>query len=54
MITPASDLFAIRIIVENRKGVLRDISTVLARHDANVMMIHQETFDSGPYNGLAE
>ena len=51
---PACDLCAIRIIVENRKGVLRDISTVLAQHDANVMMIHQETFDSGPFKGLAE
>jgi len=51
---PACNLCAIRIIVENRKGVLRDISTVLAQHDANVMMIHQETFDSGPFNGLAE
>jgi energy-converting hydrogenase B subunit Q len=51
---PPCDLCAIRIIVENRKGVLRDISTVLAQHDANVMMIHQETFDAGPFKGLAE
>jgi energy-converting hydrogenase B subunit Q len=51
---PACDLFAIRIIAENRRGVLRDISTVLARHEANVIMIHQEIFDSGPFNGLAE
>ena len=35
-------------------GVLRDISTLLARHDANVLMIHQEIFDCGPYRGLAE
>ncbi|NTW92034.1 MAG: DUF5612 domain-containing protein [Methanoregulaceae archaeon] len=48
------DLFAIRIIVENRKGVLRDISTVVARHEANVLMIHQEIFDSGPFKGNAE
>ena len=48
------DLFAIRIIVENRKGVLRDISTVVARHEANVLMIHQEIFDSGPFKGTAE
>ncbi|MDD1711451.1 MAG: DUF5612 domain-containing protein [Methanoregulaceae archaeon] len=51
---PASDLFAIRIIVENRQGVLRDISTVLAQHEANVMMIHQEIFDSGQFKGFAE
>jgi len=54
MTTPACDLSAIRIIVENRKGVLRDISTVLAHHDANVLMIHQEIFDCGPFRGLAE
>ncbi|MCE5297788.1 MAG: DUF5612 domain-containing protein [Methanoregulaceae archaeon] len=51
---PECDLFAIRIIAENRKGVLRDISTVLVRHDANVIMIHQEIFDSGHFKGLAE
>ncbi|MDD4137272.1 MAG: DUF5612 domain-containing protein [Methanoregula sp.] len=45
---------AIRIIAENRRGVLRDIATVLANHDANVVMINQEVFDSGPYCGLAE
>jgi len=43
-----------RIIAENRRGVLRDIATVLANHDANVVMINQEVFDSGPYCGLAE
>jgi energy-converting hydrogenase B subunit Q len=47
-------LFAIRIIVENRKGVLRDISTIVASHEANVLMIHQEIFDSGPFKGMAE
>lgn len=51
---PECDLFAIRIIAENRKGVLRDISTILVRHDANVIMIHQEIFDSGHFKGLAE
>ncbi len=45
---------AIRIIAENRRGVLRDIATVVADHDANIVMISQEVFDSGPYLGLAE
>ena len=45
---------AIRIIAENHRGVLRDIATVVANHDANVVMISQEVFDSGPYCGLAE
>ena len=45
---------AIRIIAENRRGVLRDITTVVARHDANIVMVSQEVFDSGPYCGMAE
>jgi energy-converting hydrogenase B subunit Q len=45
---------AIRIIAENRRGVLRDIATAVADHDANIVMISQEVFDSGPYCGLAE
>jgi energy-converting hydrogenase B subunit Q len=49
-----TDIFAIRIIAENRSGVLRDIGAVVAEHHANIMMIHQEIFDSGPFNGMAE
>ncbi|MCX6686540.1 MAG: DUF5612 domain-containing protein [Methanoregula sp.] len=45
---------AIRIIAENRRGVLRDIATVVAAHEANIVMISQETFDSGPFAGMAE
>jgi energy-converting hydrogenase B subunit Q len=45
---------AMRIIAENRRGVLRDISTVVAAHDANIVMISQEVFESGPYVGMAE
>jgi energy-converting hydrogenase B subunit Q len=37
---------AIRIIAENRKGVLRDIATIVAEHEANIVMINQEVFDS--------
>ena len=48
------ELFAIRIIVENRKGVLRDIASVLAHRNANIMMIHQEVFESGPLDRMAE
>ena len=43
-----------RIIAENRRGVLRDIATVVADHGANIMMINQEVFDSGPYAGMGE
>ncbi|MCK9590448.1 MAG: DUF5612 domain-containing protein [Methanoregula sp.] len=46
--------YAIRIIAENRKGVLRDIATIVAEHEANIVMINQEMFDSGPYTGMAE
>lgn len=45
---------AIRIIAENRRGVLRDIATVVANHDANIVMVNQEVFDSGPNTGFAE
>ena len=45
---------AIRIIAENRRGVLRDIATVVANHEGNIVMINQELFDSGPYSGMAE
>jgi energy-converting hydrogenase B subunit Q len=51
---PEPERSAIRIIAENRRGVLRDIATVVADHDANIVMISQEVFDSGPYIGLAE
>ncbi|MCX6694334.1 MAG: DUF5612 domain-containing protein [Methanomicrobiales archaeon] len=54
MTDSSPDLRAIRIIAEHRRGVLRDIATVVARHEANVVMIHQEIFDSGPYDGMAE
>ena len=45
---------AMRIIAENRQGVLRDIATIVAEHEANIVMINQEVFDSGPYTGMAE
>ena len=45
---------AMRIIAENRRGVLRDIATVVAAHDANIVMISQEVFESGPCMGMAE
>lgn len=51
---PEQDRRAIRIIAENRKGVLRDIATVVAAHEANILMISQEVFDSGPYADMAE
>lgn len=54
MIEPEPALHAIRIIAENRKGVLRDIATVVAAHEANILMINQEIFETGPYRGLAE
>jgi energy-converting hydrogenase B subunit Q len=43
-----------RIIAENTKGVLRDITTVIAGHGANILMVNQEIFDSGPHTGMGE
>jgi len=54
MVEDDNGLFAIRIIARNLKGVLRDISTIVARYNANIVMTHQEVFDSGPLKGLAE
>ncbi|HUU74688.1 MAG TPA: DUF5612 domain-containing protein [Methanoregulaceae archaeon] len=54
MIDQDNGIFAFRIIAENQKGVLRDISTIVAQHDTNILMIHQEVLDSGPLKGLAE
>ncbi len=45
---------AMRIIAENRKGVLRDIATAMAEHNANIVMITQELFETGPSSGMAE
>ncbi|WP_292423868.1 DUF5612 domain-containing protein [Methanoregula sp.] len=45
---------AMRIIAENTKGVLRDITTVIAGHGANILMVNQEIFDSGPHTGMGE
>jgi energy-converting hydrogenase B subunit Q len=43
-----------RIIAENTRGVLRDIATVIAEHGANILMVNQEIFDSGPHVGMGE
>jgi energy-converting hydrogenase B subunit Q len=45
---------AIRIIAENRRGVLRDIAAVVADHEGNIVLINQELLDSGIYAGMAE
>ena len=54
MVENEPELFAIRIIAENTRGVLRDIAAEVAKHGANILMIHQEVFDSGPLSGMAE
>jgi len=54
MTDPTPERSAIRIIAENRRGALRDITTVVADHEANIVMVNQEVFDSGPYCGMAE
>ncbi|MDD1702128.1 MAG: DUF5612 domain-containing protein [Methanoregula sp.] len=51
---PEPERCAMRIIAENTRGVLRDIATVIAEHGANIIMINQEIFDSGPYAGMGE
>jgi ACT domain-containing protein len=45
---------ALRIIAENTRGVLRDIASVLADHGANILMVNQEIFETGPHAGMGE
>ncbi|MDO8842690.1 MAG: DUF5612 domain-containing protein [Methanocalculus sp.] len=49
----SSSSYAISIITENKKGVLRDIATVLADHNVNILTIQQEIIKRGPEAGLA-
>ncbi len=51
--TTPPDLYALSIIAENRTGVLRDIATIMAAHDANILMIQQSIIGSGPREGKA-
>ena len=49
----SSSSYAISIITENKQGVLRDIATVLADHNVNILTIQQEIITRGPETGLA-
>jgi energy-converting hydrogenase B subunit Q len=44
---------AICITAENRKGILRDIGSVCAEHNANIVLTQQETLTRGPDRGLS-
>lgn len=44
---------AISLVVENQKGVLRDIGSVCAEHNANIIFTQQETVTRGPDTGYA-
>lgn len=47
------ELFALNIIAENRTGVMKDISALMAEYDANIVMIQQSIIASGEYAGLS-
>lgn len=47
------ELHAISIVGENRLGVLRDISTIMAAHHANILMVQQSIITNGPQKGMA-
>ena len=44
---------AISLIAENQKGILRDIGSVCAEHNANITSIQQEILTRGPDKGCA-
>ncbi|MCQ1538853.1 ACT domain-containing protein [Methanocalculus taiwanensis] len=49
----SSQSYAISLITENKKGVLRDIATTLAEQNGNILTIQQEIIKRGPEAGLA-
>ncbi|MGC9435915.1 MAG: DUF5612 domain-containing protein [Methanomicrobiales archaeon] len=44
---------ALGILSDNRSGVLRDVSTVMATHQANIVMIQQSIVSVGDQEGLS-
>ncbi|MHC1626796.1 MAG: DUF5612 domain-containing protein [Methanoculleaceae archaeon] len=44
---------ALGILTDNRTGVLRDVSTVMAAYHANIVMIQQSLITSGEHRGLS-
>ncbi|NLA38614.1 MAG: DUF5612 domain-containing protein [Methanomicrobiales archaeon] len=47
------DMYALSIITENRAGVLRDVATVMADYQANILVIQQSILTTGPNAGKA-
>ena len=45
--------YAISLIAENQVGILRDIGSVCAEHDANILVTQQETVTRGPDSGYS-
>ena len=44
---------ALSLIADNQKGILRDIGSVCAEHNANILSIQQEILTRGPDKGFA-
>mgnify|MGYP000951243666 CR=1 FL=1 len=44
---------ALSLIADNQKGILRDIGSVCAEHNANILSIQQEILSRGPDKGCA-
>jgi len=49
----SSEIYAISIISENRKGVLRDVADTMATHGANILMTQQSIISAGPEAGMS-
>ena len=45
--------YAISLITENQVGILRDIGSVCAEHNANIVLTQQEIVSRGPDSGYA-
>ncbi|MDD1676946.1 MAG: DUF5612 domain-containing protein [Methanomicrobiales archaeon] len=47
------DTYALSLIIDNRPGVLRDVSSVIADHSVNILIVQQALIPSGPFRKKA-
>ena len=47
------DTYALSLIIDNRPGVLRDVSSVIANHSVNILIVQQALIPSGPFRKKA-
>jgi energy-converting hydrogenase B subunit Q len=48
-----TDTYALSLIIDNRPGVLRDVTSVIADHGVNILIVQQALIPSGPFRKKA-